>query len=370
MWGSICWASSSKTKLKETLVSYLTESIAIYKRLLEQSEAQNAAEEEYVEEIYQGKKDMLISQRIIKDQKFMKLPGPEKDWSETLSRIRQDVLRAHKVLISDYGIGQPEGKTMSEIRLMLFGEDSRQAQDKRTQVFAQFARPPFPVTLLESDSFVLLVREYTAVQVKEAVLHYDLQDIDAGARCFSVRSVDKFGIVGAYEQAIIYSPSGKTRNFYTPLTKFLRDAVKANQVPPEKIENMVRMCVVYGWIACDALTLMNCRNIESISYTPTKRELAHLPKVVQAAFVYHILNLQRTRKVYTSLDAMTDDAFTREAKTNAKAHVVRGHFKQTRTGLFWWNSFLRNAKNMKDHGYVDKAYKLQRDEPDPSAPAA
>lgn len=334
-------------------MSYLSDRAAIYKRLLERS--LQVETEEYLEK-YQGNKDMLISQRIVKEPGFMKLPGPEKTWGGVLGEIRQDVLAGHKVLISDYGIGRAEGISMAEARVMLFGEDSRAAQDKRDAVYSQFARPPFPVMVLESDSFVVIVREYKAVFDKTT--H---EAIEPGGRAFSVRTVDKFGIVGSHRHVVIHNPSGKTRRFYLPETEWLKEQTKKDE-HAKQLENLLRRAIVFGWIACDVLTLMNCRNIHQIVYKPSRRELAHLPKVLQPSFVYHMLNIQRTKKVYTSLDALTDDAFTREAKTNAKAHVVRGHFKETKTGLFWWNSFLRNNQNRATAGFVDKTYRIENKE--------
>ncbi|MNU19536.1 hypothetical protein D3C71_77650 [compost metagenome] len=334
-------------------MSYLSEHAAIYKRLLERS--LEIETEEYLEK-YEGNKDMLISQRIVKDPDFMKLPGPQKTWGSVLSEIRRDVLAGHKVLIGDYGLGRTEGISMAEARELLFGEDSRAAQDKRDAVYSQFARPAFPIMVLESDSFVLIVHEY-----KGKVDQTTHEAIEPGGRAFSVRSVDKFGIVATHRHVVIHNPSGKTRRFYLPETDWLKERSMLDE-NAKQLENLLRRVIIFGWIACDVLTLMNCRNIQQIAYKPSRRELAHLPKVLQPSFVYHMLNIQRTKKVYTSLDMLTDDAFTRETKTNAKAHVVRGHFKETKTGLFWWNSFLRNNKNRETVGFVDKVYRIENKE--------
>lgn len=40
-----------------------------------------------------------------------------------------------------------------------------------------------------------------------------------------------------------------------------------------------------------------------------------------------------------------------------RAHLVRGHFKQRKTGLFWWSPFARGNAN---HGIVNKEYSLSK----------
>lgn len=298
---------------------------------------------------------MLLSQRIVKEPGFLEVLGPLKTTQEIKTRIRQDILHAPKVLIGDYGIGTPEGISMGEMRELLFGHDSRAAQDKREDVYHQFARTPFPTVALESEAFVLLVRGYASTKTIQGV-----NDISPGTPSISVTSIDKYGIVGLHESALVFTPE-KSRKFYQPLTPWIATALKEGVVKGQKLQNLLLMSQVYRWIACDVLTLMNCRNIEQITYTPTKRELAHLPKVLQSRFVYHILDIQRSRKVYTSMEEITQDAWHREERTQAKAHIVRGHFKKTRTGVFWWNHFLRNAKNLETQGFVDKDYRIEKE---------
>jgi len=124
----------------------------------------------------------------------------------------------------------------------------------------------------------------------------------------------------------------------------------------ESIRTITRQKIVLstvGVLALHLLLFINSCNIKHIVYKPSKKELNKIPKVFKNKFEYTTIDIFRERKVYHSLEEIIKSTSSVESK-EIRAHLVRGHFKHKKNGVFWWNSFIRNNKNqnivkMKDY---------------------
>ena len=109
-----------------------------------------------------------------------------------------------------------------------------------------------------------------------------------------------------------------------------------------------------------ALACMNAKNINSISIPPSKvanQIRAHKHKV--PLFEYHVLDIflnPDVRKLARTEPNKARPLILDALTTSMPLHTVRGHFKQRKTGLFWWSPFIRGHI---ENGAVDKDYRVK-----------
>lgn len=107
------------------------------------------------------------------------------------------------------------------------------------------------------------------------------------------------------------------------------------------------------------LLFINARNFKTAEYKCTKKDSPKAAKPILDKYVYRILNIRQEKKTYTSLKATLEDLMNPVDKVERRAHFVTGHFKRIKGKLYWWNLFLRNAKNVDTVGFVDKEYHVK-----------
>ena len=304
---------------------------------------------------------MLISQRIAASPYFLKEQGEFRtyDSDNFLSELRRDVIEAEKFLIDDYGMSEPDEtsqpKTTRELEKEIFGGFTKTARTKREQQYVQYARPPFPKMVLESNHRLFYISEappghgpgwclfaVTAdgfVSPIQALSYYESNEEDRQR----VRLVS-------------YNPE------YNRFMDFVADELEANPDNEELLqqqrafEDVLSTVRLFQWVAAETLMLINCRNVRRVPYTPNQREMKGIPGAIQKQLKYTILDVFRERVEYTSLKDVSAHLWEPREGKKTRAHMVRGHFKNKKTGLFWWNHFMRNRKNRDESGEVKKTY--------------
>jgi carotenoid cleavage dioxygenase-like enzyme len=126
----------------------------------------------------------------------------------------------------------------------------------------------------------------------------------------------------------------------------------------DQMLNSVQTAKVLTWLVCETLTFLNCKNVARHHYVPKKSENADLPAVLLPKFTYHVLDVFRERKEYVSMEEIRDHLWAPRTNRQSRATLVRGHFKNIRGTLWWWNAHMRNKKNATTVGVVVKDYNL------------
>lgn len=106
----------------------------------------------------------------------------------------------------------------------------------------------------------------------------------------------------------------------------------------------VKLMKIVTVITLQILSFINARNIKQITYKPTKKETSKIPNSFKRKYEYTTIDIFRERKEYHSLEEFVNSSSHVDRK-EIRAHLVRGHFKHKKNGVFWWNSFIRNNKN-------------------------
>ena len=101
--------------------------------------------------------------------------------------------------------------------------------------------------------------------------------------------------------------------------------------------------------------VVNIKNKNIVHYKPSKKELTKITKPMQPLYEYHVLKLNRDRRQYNNLSDICKDINT-PIDRHTRMHLVRGHFKRCKNGLYWWNSFTRNKEA---NGVIDKSYSVE-----------
>ena len=301
---------------------------------------------------------MLISQRIIAQPNFLKAPfgDASPEVSKFFPRIRRQVIEAQKFLIDDYGIFDG-GKTIGELEEELFGHLTPATRKKRDKQYALYARPAFRVMTLETDKILFLVVEHS----------------DSFWQCITITSD---GTVSYFVGICTYNFADKgekfldigflsptiQRNFTGVMERYRANPEDAGLGTTRKgIAENAALSLFYQWIVAETLMLINARNVKRISYTPSRREMGSIPKVLQKSVTYRVMDLFRERTEYVSLEDVSDQLWKPHEGKKTRAHMVRGHFKKKKNGLFWWNAFMRCRKNLEEVGEVKKTYVVYTD---------
>jgi len=284
---------------------------------------------------------MLISQRIAKDINFLKNAVDYKGGKDHLNKMRLDIIHSVKFIVGrellDFG-------TNSKKFLENLLEDRKSEEQIQTRfgLYNKYCRLPFPSIVIENDTVLLLL-------------------ITTKPFCWNVYAVDPSGRISpAY--LVIELTNGDDDvavfvKYLVPQETIVKlygydEAIKKNK---KLADNLSILFIA----VMEVLLFMNAQNIKHVKYVPTKKENVSVPRVLQPKYTYHILDLFKQKNTYTSLEEIENNLCKpRAATTLRRAVLVRGHFKQRRTGLFFWDFHTRNKHNVETHGIVDKDYRV------------
>ena len=279
-----------------------------------------------------------ISQLIACSQNFVKVP--QGSWFD-IGSYRANVIRATKIFVP-HELMDERRNSLETLRKFyhedLSGRKFIDSQNKKFQQYRQYARSPFPIVFLENDTGSTLVEE---IEEKKWRITRSTND----------------GIIFPYILEFELFDTGNLENDF--ILHFDKHCSQVDDVPDFVIEEakMVGRCTCMEVL--EIFMFMNVSNITMHLIKPTNKEIANIPKVLRPKFLYRCLDIFREKKSFVSLSEVF--VFLQDSHHQSEerhAHMVRGHFKAKKNGLFWWNSFMRCRKNISTAGYVDKDYRL------------
>ena len=128
----------------------------------------------------------------------------------------------------------------------------------------------------------------------------------------------------------------------------LRDILKDEQVQQHIKESATEIpCLMFA-----SFLLLNCKS--GVVKTkiaekrpPTGLKLGGKKKKQHSSSAYTVLHLEEIETI--SVEGIVS------RREDISAHYVRGHFKQRKSGIYWWNSFIRGTGEVKKR----KAYLVE-----------
>lgn len=205
--------------------------------------------------------------------------------------------------------------------------------EKYKGIWSKFAKLPYPAIFIENSGMGILLQEYNG-GILGLVIHQS----------------------GFIEYCRFFIRHGEEFLFSGYMNKTLQDKIE-NGLCTITVSDMKAMNQRIGFwcfMVLNALTYINAKNVSIEAYKMSKSEAkrSNLPNVMVRQYDYHVVNIFHKKVVYEKLADV--EAFSNsETTSHIRAHMVRGHFKQRGSGLYWWNPFLRCKKNQ---GFVDKDY--------------
>jgi hypothetical protein len=116
----------------------------------------------------------------------------------------------------------------------------------------------------------------------------------------------------------------------------------------ERIDAGKQICIK----AATFLFMLNCKNLYDSTFIPLSNALqkSRIKRGKLPLFEYRICRLKLSEnKFYTRL------AQQGMSKNEIRVHIVRGHFKCRKSGIYWWSPFMRGNPNL---GIIEKDYNI------------
>lgn len=284
---------------------------------------------------------MLISQRIAKDVNFLAKIGPV--YTTPFFDVRMRIINATKIISTHEFLNFDTNYAENLTQVMANSASSTLGE--KGELLRQYAKMPFPSMFIENDTGGLLVEQTKAG--------------------FSIIAVSKTGDIHPYTTVFSGFPEGSS----IPLP-----TIEWHVQPGREVTDVMKMAgkvssLVHVYTAMDVMLFMNVKNITVHQYIPNKKENSMVPRPLLPKYVYRVLDVFRDVTRYESLEQIEGQlAITAVASADRKAHLVKGHFKEFKEGLFgnpklaglyWWNMFRRSRKNRDTVGEVEKDYCLK-----------
>lgn len=276
---------------------------------------------------------MLVSQKIASNTQFLRIPEWDSEINITKEQIRGDVLRSPKFLVGTHllNMRNPKGTILADF----FANEKVDLQKwgKRFDIWSEFARLPMPLFCIENESGLMLVK-----QLDSDVIALWINDVGALSSIYSLCSADDLLTM-------------KNIEIKKGSPTFLRLANSA-----ELRYDLSEASALLHGIVLELLVYLNVSNITHVLYRPSRRELGKIPQVFKPFFEYRVVDIYRERKSFKSLEDVEGFINDSNGSAERRAHLVRGHFKNKNGKLFWWNSFMRNRKNIHTEGMIVHDY--------------
>lgn len=309
---------------------------------------------------------MLLSHRIAKNENFLKYMNVYRDMrADTLKRFRitkeviaKDLFEVRQAILHSIKFVIPLDNMHMSLPIIMHREmvedvelAKHMANNSREPVleitkYGQYAKLPFSSVFLENDSGGYLLRK-----------RFD-QD-----NAWDVRVVNCIEGDGYCVMPMAFTiwpgealPNGLIRGerLDSPLTRYIPRG------PNPEVADILFTC--YAFHIAEVLLFLNITNAPLKHYKLSKKEAVDIPQPLRKHYEYHILDLYRQSDSFDKLSAVEYIAgvdFLQSSSRPSRAHMVRGHFKEIKGKLYWWNPFMRNRKNMDTIGVVDKDYQIK-----------
>lgn len=113
-------------------------------------------------------------------------------------------------------------------------------------------------------------------------------------------------------------------------------------------------------IALNALACLNAKNVTHVSVPASEKLNAKRKRNGKLPFFeYKVLDIflgAGVRKIPSGDGRRLREAMSHLLSSSMRLHTVRGHFKQRKTGLYWWSHFVRGRH---EEGVVVKDYNVK-----------
>lgn len=269
---------------------------------------------------------LLLSQKIASDVNFLKKDKKDK---RIFNILRDRIIKSHKLIVPLELLNLDRIEKTSLFRDIDFisGAEANKYYDERAVLYKKYSKLPFESLFIENETGGFFCN-------------------GDGSGNFVIIMVEPEGKIVSSSTFVFNKDEEK------PITH------KPIHFGKELKEYNVDVSSFITALILEILLFLNTKNVTKHVYIPNKHENKSIPINVLPFYTYKVLDIFHEKKTYGSLKEVID--FTKENKnsyTERRACIVRGHFKNRSTGIFWWSDFVRNKKNI-DKGFVDKDYRL------------
>lgn len=308
---------------------------------------------------------MLISERIAADRTFLHFPKNlikgrlSKQFNPWLQILRNKIINSEKFVIPDY-LGGSIQTTNEVIGRMVAAKSSKNDGitflQEREHQYTLFSKLPFDLTVIENNELCWLLEKYKD--------H------------FSITIVHKNGDVNTV--TLLIEGVGKDQNvlnvfyvyYYSNLTGHVQPQSHFDKLELSTHEISRFICTAqkhtkYNSVCVfEALLYINAKNRREVEVKVSQgfKKVSKRNRVVPVGpdLVYKVLVLDRTKPTLVTTDDISNYIYSpSEGHVGRRATYVRGHLKVRKTGTYWWNPFIRDAKNALTVGMVDKTYDVK-----------
>jgi hypothetical protein len=315
---------------------------------------------------------MLISQKVAKNPNF--LTSLVKKPLVSTFDLRIQILHAAKFVVPNemLNLGHFHDDALCRVVGKDFADLTEEDMSSRREIYHLYGKLPYKLIMIENETGALLVEKKSVDGKVNKLGESHLETYDT-----VITHIDKEGAVSPLRIAINTDASSLTNNsdklipssfglyctdaeFDKYMELIYRQCARKGGDPMTRSLGLFKyMAQLFSAMTFETLLFLNAKNTTIVTYQPSRKELANLPKNLLSNYEYKILDVFRTVKEFKSLNDVLHFASKEESEIQLRrAHFVRGHFKRRNGKLFWWNPFMRNRKNAGEVGFVDKDYNL------------
>lgn len=272
------------------------------------------------------------------------------DKLHTAKQLRQDIIKAAKIVVGFDVMNLTIKPQEINVPEHVWGKKVVSEDFKRIKAeqYAKFARLPFNVIFIENFTGGHLVRR-------------NPDGVTWTQTMFIHVTTEKHPFAMAMAQDIVVDPTRVDDDGFVFTTMIPSETFKSiiARGDPAIIRSQSR---VHASQVAETLLFLNVKNAEAQRYKATKEEIKAnaIPRVYEPYCDYRILDIYRRNPPIKDLNELVDRVVQQaKGRAESRAHLVRGHFKHTHGGLYWWNPFMRNRHRLETHGFADKDYRLK-----------
>lgn len=209
------------------------------------------------------------------------------------------------------------------------------------RLYRECAKLPYPIVFLEIFGHGVLVKQTATGFTTKLILPNG-----TGGLVSSDVSMIGDDIVVVMDPPMEYVASvGAVAKFYGGVDELIRE--------------VVGMLLAQTIFVLRSLLFINTKNVTQHTIKPTRKELGEkVPKVMIPKYEFKVIDIVHCQAQEMSLNEFKEQREHAAANAPGKTTLVRGHFKRRKTGVYWWNHFVRNGNNKTTAGEVVKDYRL------------
>ena len=307
---------------------------------------------------------MLITERIATDKRFLHfnagLLGAFKahPFAVWLKDFRQEILNSEKFIIPDYMSGSEETTRKFIGKIIDLKEIGTPEHLARLDQYVKFSKPCFKYMTIENNDIC-----------------YAIEQTSFG---FAIILINKDGEVNPIQTMTWKTvPSTNGMKMHEFLYNFLLGTKETSVseidvfLKLRESDNITDRYITYkhsvslrGMLCVlEILLYINAKNRREVEVKiplGVHKKRKRKSDADQKGLIYKVLVLDRTKPTLVTSKDISDYIYSPEEEhAKRRATYVRGHLKVRKTGTYWWNPFIRDAKNALTVGMVDKTYDVK-----------